>query len=66
MANIVIKMKDGTERRFMHEGRAGGSWTKRVRYEGAFVIVEDEYQKRTAIPVADVKEVVETPHYGGW
>lgn len=66
MSNIILKMKDGTERKFMHTGRPGGSWTKRVKYEGAFVIIEDEYQNRTAIPAADIAEVKETPHMGYW
>jgi hypothetical protein len=62
MANITVKMKDGTVREFKHEGRAGGSYTKSVKYEGGFVIIEDEYYKRTAIPAADIVEVVEAPH----
>lgn len=62
MANITVKMKDGKVREFRHEGRSGGSYTKSVKYEGAFVIIEDEYYKRTAIPAADIAEVIETPH----
>ena len=66
MANITIKMKDGTVRKFLHEGRAGGSWTKSVRYEAAFAVVTDEYGKETAIPVADIEEVVSESHRGRW
>lgn len=62
MASITIKMKDGTKREFPHEGRPGGSYTKKVTYEGAMVVIEDEYYKRIAIPVADVAEVIETPN----
>jgi hypothetical protein len=62
MADITVKMKDGTVRNFEHRGRAGGSYTKTVKYEGAFVIIEDEYYQRTAIPAADVAEVIESPH----
>ena len=62
MANITVKMKDGTVRKFPHEGRAGGSYSKTVRYEGEMVIITDEWFKQTAIPVADVEEVVEMPH----
>lgn len=65
MSNITVTMKNGAVREFRHEGRVGGSWTKSVKYEGAFVIIEDEYQKRIAIPAADIVEVVETPHRGG-
>lgn len=61
MANITIHMKDGTRREFKHEGRAGGSYTKSVRYEGAFVIIEDEWYRKTAIPAADIAQVVEEP-----
>jgi hypothetical protein len=64
MANITIKMKDGTVREFLHRGRAGGSYTKTLRYEGGMVVVEDEWGDRTAIPVADVAEVVEESHRG--
>lgn len=62
MANIRIILKDGTVRRYDHEGRPGGSYTKTVRYEGAFVIVRDEYDSEVAFPAADVKEVQVNPH----
>lgn len=61
MASIVVRFKDGTVREFPHEGRAGGSYTKTVKYEGGAVIVEDEWYKRTAFPLSDVAEVIETP-----
>lgn len=65
--NITVKMKDGTVRDFPHEGRAGGScYTKSIKYEGAFAIVEDEWGKRTAIPAEDIAEIVEAPHRGSW
>lgn len=60
--NVTIEFKDGTKRDFLHEGRPGGSYTKHVHYEGAFVIVEDEYGTREAFPAADVKRVIERPH----
>jgi hypothetical protein len=60
--DITITMKDGTVREFKHAGRAGGSYTVLVTYEGGFVVVEDEWYRRTAIPACDVAEVVETPH----
>lgn len=66
MANITLKMKDGRVLKFMHEGRAGGSYTKTVRYEGEFAIVQDEYGVRRAFLAADIAEVVEEPHRGGW
>ncbi len=57
MASIEIIFKDGTKREFLHQGRAGGSYTKKVRYEGGFVIVRDEYYKETAFPADDIKEI---------
>lgn len=57
MASIFIKMKDGTTKSFPHEGRAGGSYTKSIRYEGAFAIVKDEWDCETAIPVNDIEEI---------
>ena len=66
MANITVTMKDGTVRKFLHEGRSGGSWTKSVRYEEGFVVITDEYGKETAIPTADVKEVTSESHRGCW
>jgi len=66
MSDIKIKMKDGTVREFLHEGRAGGSYTKRLRVEGAFAIVEDEWGKKTIIPAVDIEEIQETPEGGRW
>lgn len=64
MASIYIKMKDGTTKEFKHEGRAGGSYTKRIRYEGGMAIVIDEWDRETAIPIADIAEVrVDRPRY---
>lgn len=57
MASIFVKMKDGTTKSFPHEGRAGGSYTKSIRYEGAFAIIKDEWDCETAIPVNDIAEV---------
>lgn len=64
MSNIIVKLKDGTERKFMHKGRAGGSYTKSLRYEPGFVVVKDEYSKETAFPTELVKEVVQWPERG--
>lgn len=66
MAHIEVVLKDGTVRKFPHEGRPGGSYTKTVRYEGAFVIVRDEWDRETAFPAADVAEVKTEPHRGYW
>lgn len=62
MSSIKITFKDGTVKTFPHEGRAGGSYSKSVSYEGAMVVINDEYGKRTAFPVDDIKQVDEYPH----
>ena len=61
MSSITVKMKDGSVHEFPHEGRAGGSYTKSVKYEGAFVVITDEDYKRIAIAAADIAEVIEHP-----
>jgi hypothetical protein len=61
MANITVKMKDGTVREFPHVGRAGGSYTKRLTAEGAFAVITDEYYQRTFIPAVDIVEITECP-----
>lgn len=54
--NVVVKLKNGEERRFEV---GGGVWTSGVRYEGAFVIIEDTYGAKTSFPAADVAEIFE-------
>lgn len=66
MASIRVKMKDGTVRDFPHVGRAGGSYTKSIRYEGGFAIIKDEYDTETAIPAVDIAEVVKKEDRYGW
>lgn len=61
MASITIKMKDGTDRSFPHEGRPGGSWTKTLRYEPGFVVITDEYGNETAIPTDDIAQINTRP-----
>lgn len=61
MSDITFKMKDGTTREFKHEGRPGGSYTKRLKLENGFAIVEDEYSRRTIIPAADIAEIIDDP-----
>jgi len=64
VANVAVKKKDGTTREFRHKGRPGGSYTVTVRYEGAFVIVTDEYGREVAIPAVDITEVTTEPFNG--
>jgi hypothetical protein len=62
--SIKVKMKDGTTKDFPHRGRSGGSWTKSIRYEGAFAIITDEWQNETAIPAEGISEIVKTQNGG--
>jgi len=64
MSNIIVRMKSGAIRKFMHEGRSGGSYTKSIRYEGGFAIIKDEWYTETAIPSSDIAEVVVEDHHG--
>lgn len=61
MANIVIKLKDGTVKEFKHQGRPGGSYTKTLKLEAGFAIVTDEWEKQIIIPAADISEIESTP-----
>lgn len=65
MREIKITKKDGSIERFQHRGRAGGSYSISLRYEGGFVIVENEWGDTTAFPAADI-EKVETAQERGW
>ena len=66
MANITVILKDGTKREFKHEGRPGGSYSKTVKYENGFAIIEDEWGKKTAFPSENISEVIAEPVYRGW
>jgi hypothetical protein len=61
MANITVTFKDGSVREFKHEGRAGGSWTKEIRYEGGMAIIEDEWGTETAFPLDSIQSIVSRP-----
>lgn len=62
MSNIKITRKDGRVHNYLHEGRPGGSYTKTLKLENGFAIVQDEYGERFIIPSFDIDEIVETPH----
>lgn len=57
MSDITVKMKDGEVREFKEQGRPGGSWRNRVSTEGPFLVITDEWEKRTMIPAADIADV---------
>ncbi len=59
--NITVYLKNGETLTFKHEGRAGGSYTKEIRYEGAFAIITDEYGRETAIPAENIESVRSEP-----
>lgn len=55
-------MKDGSVKEFRHQGRPGGSYTKKLSQEGSFICVTDEYYNKTYIPSGDVKEIKIEPY----
>ena len=57
MRRIVFTMKDGTKRDFNECGRSGGSYTIRLKTEGEFAVVIDEWDHQTWIPSADIAEI---------
>ncbi len=57
MRSITIKKKDGTVKEFHHKGRAGGSWTISIRYEGGFAIIKDEWGSETIFSAQDIEEI---------
>jgi hypothetical protein len=65
MKKISIEMKNGKVNEFNHRGRAGGSYTISIRYEGDFAIVKDEWGNETAFPSQDI-EKVETEQFRSW
>lgn len=66
MTDITIVMRDGTKREFPHKGRAGGSYTKKLRYEPGFVVVTDEWYDETAIPTQDIEEIKVSGNDNRW
>jgi len=66
MSNIVVWMKDGTKKEFVDRGAPGGSYCNHLKYEGAFVIIEDPYGKKTSIPAQDIEQVVHESERRSW
>lgn len=64
--DVIIKMKNGTTKKFEDHGRPGGSYSQRIKYEGAFAVITDCYDNQTAIPASDIEEVVTNTHGGRW
>jgi hypothetical protein len=66
MMNITLVMKDGRKIEHKHTGRAGGSYSKSIRYEGSFAIVSDEWGNDTAYPASDIQEIKTENLSRGW
>lgn len=66
MSEVRIVMKNGEKRIFTEHARAGGGYSNRVAYEGAFVVVTDVWGNKTALPAADIKEVYHPTSDRGW
>jgi hypothetical protein len=66
MPSVTVKRKDGTTQRFEEVGRAGGSWSMTLTFEGQFAVVTDEWGKRTATPAADIEEITQDAGRSSW
>jgi hypothetical protein len=66
MSRIVVEYNDGTEQTFEETSRAGGSYCTSMSFRDGWVIIEDAYDNRTAIPSERVKNVKEYPSRGRW
>lgn len=65
MANVTIKKKDGTVLKFTQQPQQSRQNT--VEYIAAFVVIKDGYGTETAIPAADVLEVIsQSTERGRW
>lgn len=56
--NISVWFRDDTKVDFLHEGRAGGSFTKTCEFRDGWLIVKDEWGKYEAYPSDVIKRVV--------
>lgn len=65
VSDITVYFRDGSVQTFPHQGRPGGSYTKRVRYEGSFAIIRDEWDNETTIP-ADRIDHIKILEGGHW
>lgn len=62
--NVTVKFRDGTDKKFADNGRAGGSFQQTVEYADGYVKVIDVWGHITAYPNDLVREVNECPtHY---
>lgn len=61
MSYITIIFKDGTKKEFKPTGRAGGSYTKTLKLENGFAIIEDEWYARTIFPSELIQEIQTSP-----
>ena len=58
---IQIKMKDGSIREFPAMEKKDRRFHQEVKYEGVFVIIQDEWQRSVSIPACDVIELRQIP-----
>jgi len=66
MADITIKMKDGTTREFKEEARLGGSYCNSLSFDIGFVTVKDVWDRKTSLPSEDIKEIIQHSHHSRW
>ena len=59
MESITITFKHVTDQKvFRHKPRPGGSYSLRIKYEGAFAVVVDEWGTEYAYPAEEIFEIV--------
>ena len=66
MPSVTLIRKDGSRERFEERGRAGGSWSMTLTFEGEFAVITDEYGRRTAIPACDIKSIEQDAPPRSW
>ena len=59
MANVTVKLKNGTVRRFVYDA-IGGAACEGVKYEGGFAIICDRDFLKTSFPAADIESIEDT------
>ena len=58
MSDIRVEMKDGTVKDFPDNGAPSGGYSNSLKYRDAFAVITDPHGKITAIPAADIKQIV--------
>lgn len=66
MPSVTVIRKDGTQERYEERGRAGGSWTMTLTFQGEFAIITDEWGNVTAIPTNEIRTISQDAPPRSW